>query len=60
MNKRIIIRCKKCKSEDLLFDAYAYWDAHEQKFVLANTFPEGDVYCEKCDKHDISTEEVEI
>lgn len=58
--KRIIIRCAECGSEELLFDAYAYWDAHEQEFKLANTFPEGDVYCKNCDKHEISTKEEEF
>lgn len=59
--KRMIkIICSKCGSEDLLFDAYAYWDVNEQEFKLANTFPEGDVYCNGCDKHDISTREIKI
>lgn len=48
MPKREQPICSKCKSTEVLSDAYAVWDLKQQYWVLQNTFNKGS-YCNKCD-----------
>ena len=41
--------CGTCKSNDLLHEAFAVWDAETQKMELDNTF--GEVFCKECDDY---------
>ena len=40
-------KCDKCGSDDLVWDAYSYWDSANQSMELANTFD--DCHCNNCD-----------
>lgn len=50
--------CSHCKSENVLFDAYAEWNEEEQKFELVEVYDKGH-YCEDCDG-ECSIENIEI
>lgn len=48
--KQIKVRmvCSTCGSDDVLCDAYATWNYHDQEWELSNCFDKG-AYCNKCD-----------
>lgn len=39
--------CTQCGSDDVLADAYAWWDVDKQEWALSNTFDNS--YCEDCE-----------
>ena len=45
--KKIDYQCNHCGSSDLLFDAWAVWNAEEQRIELETTFAM--TFCKKCD-----------
>lgn len=38
--------CSKCKSPEVLFDAYAMWDINKQEMIVQTTFD--NTVCEPC------------
>jgi len=40
--------CSLCGSEDVLADAYAFWNAETQQWEVSNVFDKG-AYCNNCD-----------
>ena len=57
MSKNKTFICAKCKSHDVVRDAWVEWDIEEQQWVLQNWFDAA--YCNDCDK-ECSLEEIEI
>ena len=52
---RIKIVCSKCKSENVMRDAWAVWDVATQEWVLGSVFDQG--FCDTCEGEE-SLEEV--
>jgi hypothetical protein len=57
MSKPIKIVCKKCRSDNVMRDAWAVWNTEAQEWMLGNVFDSG--FCESCEEW-ASLEEVEI
>jgi len=55
--KKIIYICKRCGSDQITFDATAYWDVEKQDFVLTST--QDASWCGGCDG-EASVDEVEV
>lgn len=55
--KKIKYVCKKCKSENIVKDAWAEWDTQNQYWTLRNVFDA--VWCDNCEG-ETSLIEVEI
>jgi len=47
IEKRLKIRCKTCKSEDVFRDAWSSWDVEKQEWVLEHVYD--DAYCNMCE-----------
>ncbi len=51
--------CEKCKSDDILFDAYATWDENSQNFSMTQCFGVGgDIVCNECGHKSTHADEV--
>jgi len=48
-NMKIFFECSKCKSTDILADAWAEWNVEAQIWELQNVFECRGSYCNACD-----------
>lgn len=54
---KLIFKCTRCRSEDVVRDAWASWDYDKQEWVIDNVFDEG--FCNDCnDTANVDCEEV--
>lgn len=54
---KINVICTKCKSDNVVCDAWAAWDFDTQTWVVENTFDQ--TFCNTCEG-ECSTEVVEV
>lgn len=47
IDKRLKMRCKTCKSEDVYRDAWSSWSIEKQEWVLEHVYDDG--YCNVCE-----------
>ena len=51
--------CESCKSENILFDAYATWNANKQNFSMTQCFGVGgNIVCNQCGHESTHADEV--
>lgn len=46
---KVIYQCEDCGSNDILWDAYAEWDADNQMLSLHSTYEDADKRCNSCE-----------
>lgn len=46
--KKVTYTCEMCGTDEIVWDAWAEWDAEEQKEILNNSFDY--CYCLKCEE----------
>jgi hypothetical protein len=51
--------CQECGSDDVIADAFAYWDAEKQDWQVSQAFEKGGC-CEACGAQDIRFDWVDV
>lgn len=54
---RVDYKCAKCGSDEVMWDAWAEWDAEAQQMVLRSVMDQA--YCEKCEG-ECNTKEIKL
>ena len=59
-SKRVKYVCSRCGSDEVLWDAYVFWNEDEQDYEISNTFDNAVCESDECGGKECSVHEVEL